>query len=347
MPEALVLEASVVDRFSEPLGRLKKQVADIANRESQQRLKDQAEAFKRVKEQAGELGESLKRVVEPAMAAVGLSALSLGGALAGIVEGARHAGQSIANLKRLGDTLEVPVQFIKDQEALFRSFGIGADQADAALSKFKQSFRDLQHGIGELHNTLADYDPSEDALLKQIKSYPQAVEEWERYLNSIKDPVKRARLSALGFGSEDEGVLGTATRKQFEAAVAESKRGSEKVSGALVAASQEWEKSWIGLSNTFAVYDAAFDAAEVAAADASDTDVYRALVTLHSATVSDLSTRSIPLPNLVTYSFGRSYTALGLAQRLYTDPTRAEQLVGEGKVVHPYFMPPTGRALSA
>jgi hypothetical protein len=75
-----------------------------------------------------------------------------------------------------------------------------------------------------------------------------------------------------------------------------------------------------------AVYDAAFDAAEVAAADASDTDVYRALVTLHSATVSDLSTRSIPLPNLVTYSFGRSYTALGLAQRLYTDPTRAEQL---------------------
>jgi hypothetical protein len=96
-----------------------------------------------------------------------------------------------------------------------------------------------------------------------------------------------------------------------------------------------------------AVYDAAFDDAEVAAADALDTDVYRALVALHAATIADLSTRSIPLPNLVTYSVGRSYTALGLAQRLYGDPTRAEQLVAEGHVVHPYFMPKTGRALSA
>lgn len=93
-------------------------------------------------------------------------------------------------------------------------------------------------------------------------------------------------------------------------------------------------------------YDAAFDAAETEAADALQINAYRTLVKLHAAVMRDLTVRARPLPSMVQYAYGRSYSAIGLAQRLFGDPTEALNLVQENKVAHPYFMPLSGRALA-
>ncbi|MFB0491945.1 prophage DNA circulation protein [Methylobacterium sp. OAE515] len=92
---------------------------------------------------------------------------------------------------------------------------------------------------------------------------------------------------------------------------------------------------------------AAFDVSQSAAADAGDAVGYRALVGLRAAMVRDLTDRSRPLPKLVTYTFGRGRSSLTLAQRLYGDAGRADELVAENDVVHPLFAPRAGRALSA
>jgi prophage DNA circulation protein len=93
--------------------------------------------------------------------------------------------------------------------------------------------------------------------------------------------------------------------------------------------------------------NASFDLAETVAADSLDNVAYRALIGLHAAVANDLSTRTRPLPRLVTYTFPQRMPVLWIAQRLYQDPSRAAELVAENKPVHPLFMPESGLALSS
>jgi hypothetical protein len=92
--------------------------------------------------------------------------------------------------------------------------------------------------------------------------------------------------------------------------------------------------------------NSAFEPAEEFAADHSDPSNYQALIALHAAVTRDLSTRARPLPKLVTYSFPRSFPSLKLANRLYADASRADELRMENKAIHPAFMPRAGSALS-
>jgi prophage DNA circulation protein len=82
-------------------------------------------------------------------------------------------------------------------------------------------------------------------------------------------------------------------------------------------------------------------------ADAMDQMSYRAVVQLHAAIIYYLVQTARPLPRMVTFAFAQSMPTLVLAQRLYADATRADELLAENKVVHPAFAPPTGMALSA
>ena len=91
---------------------------------------------------------------------------------------------------------------------------------------------------------------------------------------------------------------------------------------------------------------AAFDPAVEYAADSGESAVFQALIAAQAASVTDLNSRAQSLPALVTYSFGRVMTSLALAQRLYGDASRADELCALNKVVDPTFMPATGVALS-
>lgn len=96
-----------------------------------------------------------------------------------------------------------------------------------------------------------------------------------------------------------------------------------------------------------ALATAAFTVSQDATAAAGDTDTYRALIGLRAIMVRDLTDRSRPLPQIVTYDLALSPSSLVLAQRLYGDASRADELVAENAAVHPLFMARTGRALSA
>ncbi len=96
-----------------------------------------------------------------------------------------------------------------------------------------------------------------------------------------------------------------------------------------------------------ATLNGAFDQAEEYAADNHAPAVYQALIGAHAAAVRDLTTRARPLPNLVTYRFARVMTSHALAQRLYGDASRCDELRAENKIIAPAFCPPVGRALSS
>lgn len=106
-------------------------------------------------------------------------------------------------------------------------------------------------------------------------------------------------------------------------------------------------KSRQAVETMLANMNAAFEPAEEYAANQPASDVYLAVVGLHAAVTRDLIMRSKPLPRMVGYSFGRSFPSLRIAQILYGDSSRAEEIYEENKVPHPFFMLGIGRALSA
>lgn len=95
-----------------------------------------------------------------------------------------------------------------------------------------------------------------------------------------------------------------------------------------------------------AAANAAFESAEEYAADNRDPACFQALLALHAAVTKDLTTRALSLPSLVTFTMPRVLTSHALANRLYGDASRCDELRLENKVIHPAFMPKSGTALS-
>lgn len=90
-----------------------------------------------------------------------------------------------------------------------------------------------------------------------------------------------------------------------------------------------------------------FDAAIVTAADRMEYAAQRALVKLHAAITADLVTRGRPLPNIATFETRQRMPALALANRIYGDADRAQEIIAENAVVHPLFMPTSIKVLTA
>lgn len=93
-------------------------------------------------------------------------------------------------------------------------------------------------------------------------------------------------------------------------------------------------------------FNAAFDPAIDAAADAGEGDVYRGLRSVHASVVRRLLDDARPLPQLITYRFAKSMPSLVLAHRLYGDASRQVEIVEENRIMRPAFSPAEGKALS-
>jgi prophage DNA circulation protein len=93
---------------------------------------------------------------------------------------------------------------------------------------------------------------------------------------------------------------------------------------------------------------AAFDAALADAADnAPATALYRTISDLEDKLLAALSAAMLNLQPLVMVSAGFEAPALYWAWRLYTDPTRAQELVDRNRLGHPAFTPDRFEALAA
>jgi prophage DNA circulation protein len=83
------------------------------------------------------------------------------------------------------------------------------------------------------------------------------------------------------------------------------------------------------------------------AGDAGDDTSYIALEALRSSVATDLAARGASLPKSIPVTFAASLPSLLLAQRLYQDQTRSDELVQEANPVSPLFMPQSFSALAS
>ena len=83
------------------------------------------------------------------------------------------------------------------------------------------------------------------------------------------------------------------------------------------------------------------------AGDAGDDSSYGALRALRQAIVADLQARGANLASIATFTFNAPLPSLVLANRIYRDPIREQQLVQQVAPIHPAFMPTRFKALSS
>lgn len=100
------------------------------------------------------------------------------------------------------------------------------------------------------------------------------------------------------------------------------------------------------VERTRAMFNASFASIEEDVADRMDAMTYRAIVQLHAAISFFLVETARPLPRMLRFRFNLPLSTLAIAQKLYADAGRADELRHENKVVHPAFCQRSGRALS-
>ncbi|TCK43981.1 prophage DNA circulation protein [Paraburkholderia sp. BL8N3] len=88
------------------------------------------------------------------------------------------------------------------------------------------------------------------------------------------------------------------------------------------------------------------DAEMTVAGDQGEDETYDALRALRQAVVSDLNQRGAGLSSIRTFSFRVPLPSLALANRIYRDATRADELVSQANPIHPAFCPTTFKALA-
>lgn len=89
------------------------------------------------------------------------------------------------------------------------------------------------------------------------------------------------------------------------------------------------------------------DSEMLIAGDMGDDATYGSLRNLRQAVVQDLDARGASLAPLEVFAIRDNLPSLVLANRLYQDPTRSDELIGEADPIHPAFMPSSFRALSS
>ena len=98
--------------------------------------------------------------------------------------------------------------------------------------------------------------------------------------------------------------------------------------------------------STLNIVTGLIDAEILVAGDAGDDESYNALVAMRQAVVAALTTSGATLPRLETFTFRTPLPALVLANRLYQDAGRTDELVQQANPIHPAFMPTTIQALA-
>lgn len=91
----------------------------------------------------------------------------------------------------------------------------------------------------------------------------------------------------------------------------------------------------------------AIEAAILEAGDAGDDAVYADLLNLRTAVMQDMNAKGASLPAIEIINVNASLPSLVLAQRLYQDAARADDLAQRAQAIHPAFMPQRFKALSS
>lgn len=118
------------------------------------------------------------------------------------------------------------------------------------------------------------------------------------------------------------------------------------ISALMIAETTYQPSSQTDAQNLQTILTGVIDEEILIAGDAGQDATYSALRVLREAIVADLQARGAALPPIAVFSISSSMPALALANRIYRDPTRSDDLIGQVAPIHPAFFPAEFSALA-
>ncbi|MGU3421361.1 hypothetical protein [Methylobacterium sp. D54C] len=208
--ETLRMQAEVVDRFSGPLKALRAQLLDTS-RQGAAHGENLAKGLGKVESAARSAGQAAQTVLNPALAAIGVTSLGTGVAVAGVVNALNSLGSSLSSLGQLGRETSMAADQLRVFQSVSGKFGISSDASAAAAKSFATNMRDIRRGVGETMGFLQSQNQvvAQFAIkLKGSKNNDDALKMAEEFMEQIPNAVDRGRFAEKLFGNMDLGRLG-------------------------------------------------------------------------------------------------------------------------------------------
>ncbi|WP_152997655.1 phage tail tip lysozyme [Methylobacterium sp. GXS13] len=208
--EVLRMQAEVQDRFSGPLKALRAQLLDTS-RQGAAHGEALAKGLNKAEAAAQATANTAKTVLNPALAAIGVTGLGTGVAVAGVVNALNSLGSSLSSLGQLGRETGMAADQLRVFQSVAGKFGVSGDASSAAAKTFSQNMRDIRRGVGETMGFLQSQNQvvAQFAIkLKGSKNNDEALKMAEEFMEQIPNAVDRGRFAEKLFGNMDLGRLG-------------------------------------------------------------------------------------------------------------------------------------------
>ncbi|MGU3538888.1 hypothetical protein [Methylobacterium sp. A54F] len=250
--ESLRMVAEVTDKFSGPLRNLRAQLQGMS-RDGAAHAEPLTKGFNRIESAARSAGQTTTTVLNPALAAIGVTSLGVTAALVGVGSALRSFGGSVSALAQLGRETNMAAGELRTFQALAGKFGISGDAAAAAAKTFAGNMRDIRKGVGETMGFLQSQSPvvAQFALrLKGSKNNDEARRMAEEFLEQIPDSVDRQRFAEKLFGDGDLGRLGDKHLGSIRKLRAEIDKALGPLDPAAVKSAEDFDRAMSSLRTT-------------------------------------------------------------------------------------------------
>ncbi|SFM98944.1 hypothetical protein [Methylobacterium pseudosasicola] len=223
--EALRMQAEVQDKFSGPLKALRSQLLDTA-RTGANHSDTLVKGFKSVESTMQSTARTASSVVNPAFAALGVTGLTAGAAVAGISAALNKLTGNLTGLGQLTRDTGIAAKTLQEFGAVAGRFGIEQDAVAQGAKNFAAQMRTFSRSTGDAFNWVI-HQGTNAAGRKAFQNFATDLQhtsdEGEKlkkaltFMETIKNPVERGIFARQFFGNDDfqrlaDQHLGTVTQ---------------------------------------------------------------------------------------------------------------------------------------
>ena len=222
--ETLRLAAEVTDGWSGPLKNMVKALRGVADQAKATnvthtaQVRDQAKAYAGLDQSVKQIADRTKSMLTPALAAAGVSILSVGGAVAALVKATNSFGETTKKLAFMSRETGFSIAKLRELDALASRVGTSPEAMRAGEQAFAHNMEQLRRWRG----ASAEFFTSQHNLavralgdtLRLSKSNEEAFDAVEDFLDKVPDMVQKMNLlKAVGLSTELANLSGPERRK--------------------------------------------------------------------------------------------------------------------------------------
>jgi prophage DNA circulation protein len=220
----------------------------------------------------------------------------------------------------------------------FKVLELATDRVAAIEKSLQVALRGIESTVGDVTGPIADLIRSPAELGAQILESIASVQDL------VNEPIRALGIYDDLFGAGDEPPITSSLDpipRQLQMAAIRAGNNLVRRGAVLQSATVAAATDWVTADDAIAARDGLATGIELQLVTEAipSNQVYSNLTAVRAAVVRDLEKRGAQLPRLWTYTLNQPLPALVVAQKLYGDANRADEIVRRNRIAHPGRVP--------